>query len=452
MLGIALIFGILYALARRLIDVNLYSLTAFDSDLLTRFYLGASRPATAWQERWAQPRDQRAGAGTPSLSERAGEPWLSSRNPDPLTGLDVNDGLDLHDLLIGRKEDDERVYWGPHLLLNTTAVVAARGTSTRSALKAESFVLSPLYCGSRSVGFARTPNSKPAGGARASLSLGRALAISGASAGACVGLLWPNPLSAMLTLLSARPGWWIEKPKPDGWAAASPRFGDLPVTTSFGLTGVSNEFVYLSDGGEFEGLGVYELIRRRCRYIVAVDGGSARASADAGLANLIQRCRVDFGIRVEIDTQPLQQIGPDGPSSAHFAVGQIHYGDVDEGETPGVLVYTRASITGDEPTDVQQCARSETHSPHRAGDFRHAIDDRQFECYRCLGYHVSRAIFGEAAVRLGKHDGEPAREPHGEYIRRLFAAVSERWDLPERAEGEPTAASTRVSSDGTDCR
>jgi hypothetical protein len=40
----------------------------------------------------------------------------------------------------------------------------------------------------------------------------------------------------------------------------------------FGLTDIEKNFVYLSDGGHFENLGIYEMLRRRCRTIVAVDG------------------------------------------------------------------------------------------------------------------------------------------------------------------------------------
>ena len=63
--------------------------------------------------------------------------------------------------------------------------------------------------------------------------------------------------------------------------------------------------MHLSDGGHFENLGVYELIRRRCRYIVAVDATENSNATSDNLGVLIRLCRVDFGIRIQIDTTPL---------------------------------------------------------------------------------------------------------------------------------------------------
>ncbi|MFI5457641.1 MAG: hypothetical protein ACHRXM_19535 [Isosphaerales bacterium] len=425
LLMIAVAFGILYVLARRLIDVNLFSRCALDADRLTRCYLGASRPIPGWRARWSQPRDPRVSTGAPSLSDPAGEPALPPRNPDPLTGSDPADDLELRALCIGRKSDDGRVYWGPHLLFNTTRSAGEHGAIGRLDLEGEPFLLSPLYCGSQSFGYARTENSRPAGAADSNLSLGRAVAIAGAAGGGGMGSLPPGPLTALFTLFSARPGCWIEKPKADGWAAADPRYADLPVTASHGLAGGGGDFVYLTDGGEFEGLGVYELIRRRCRYIVAVHAGRDGGTPDAGLATLIRRCRIDFGLRIEIDTRPLQQAGPDGPSSAHVAIGQVHYGDVDQGGMPGVFVYIKPSMTGDEPPDIQPDARNQARFPIQAADFRRELYDRQFENARSLGNHIANAVFGAAVTRLGANIPDPARQPHAEYVPRLFAAVAE---------------------------
>ena len=97
------------------------------------------------------------------------------------------------------------------------------------------------------------------------------------------GSLGQAPSRPCLTLFSARAGSWIEKPKPDGWSAASPRYGDLPLAASFGLSSGGAETSSTSSGGEeFERLGVYELIRRRCRYVIAVDAGDG-GDATAGL-------------------------------------------------------------------------------------------------------------------------------------------------------------------------
>src|SRR5580700_10420619 len=45
------------------------------------------------------------------------------------------------------------------------------------------------------------------------------------------------------------------------------------VREAFSLTDDTSQYVYLSDGGHFENLGIYEMVRRRCRYIVVSDAG-----------------------------------------------------------------------------------------------------------------------------------------------------------------------------------
>ena len=422
---IAIGAGILHALARRHVDVNLFSLSALDTSRLTRCYLGASRPNAAWRARWSQPRDQRVNVGAPSLADQARERVLPIREPDPLTGDDPGDDVALRALLIGRTSDNDRAYWGPHLLFNTTLGTAELGG--RSGAR-ESFVLSPLYCGSRSVGYARTENSRPADADSPNLTLGRALAISGAPGNTRMGSVQPSPLMALLTLFSSRPGSWIEKPKSDGWGAASPRFGDLPVTTALGLAGGGGKFVYLTGGEEFERLGVYELIRRRCRYIVAVDGGAA---SDAGLATLIGRCRIEFGLRVEIDR-------PRRLSSACVTIGQVHYGDVDHGAMPGVIVYVGPSLSDDDPPDVNQYTQDET------------FDGAQFECSRSQGEHAARVVFAEVVTRLGAQTSDLACLPQLEFAPRLFEAIVEDWQRAARADNEVILNSATTAATGPD--
>ena len=69
----------------------------------------------------------------------------------------------------------------------------------------------------------------------------------------------------------------------------------------FGLTSETERWVYLSDGGHFENLGVYEMVRRRCRVIVVSD-----ASCDPGykfddLGNALRKIWIDLGVRIEMN-------------------------------------------------------------------------------------------------------------------------------------------------------
>src|SRR5208282_4443772 len=124
-------------------------------------------------------------------------------------------------------------------------------------------------------------------------------------------------------------------PEEGPWVARGPKFAGLLGDELFGHTDANGPFVHLSDGGHFENLGAYELVRRRCRYVVACDAGQDREDASENLANFVRLCRSDFGIRIEIDTTPIRKHGPDGLSRWHCAIGAIRYDEVDPSAVAG---------------------------------------------------------------------------------------------------------------------
>jgi hypothetical protein len=306
--------------------------------------------------------------------------------------------------------------------------------------KAESFVLSPLYCGSQTTGYQMLPDDFH----RGNLTLGQAMAISGAAADPNMGYHQSTPVTALMTVFNTRLGWWIENPaRPltkredpgaSRWAAESPSFGGLILKELLGQTDADGYWIHLSDGGHFENLGAYELIRRRCRYIVISDAGADPGFAFEDLANLIRKCRVDFGIRIEIDTGPIHRHSPDNLSRWHCAVGKIHYEDVDGGSEPGLLVYVKASLNGDESPDLQEYARRDRSFPHQttADQF---FDETQFESYRALGLHVALTVFSEPAEEM---KGVPDQDLI-EWNRLFYNKLQDRWyhgppDLEEHSQ------------------
>jgi hypothetical protein len=282
--------------------------------------------------------------------------------------------------------------------------------------KAESFVITPIYCGSESTGYARLPDKE------CDLTLGRAIAISGAAASPNMGYHTSAPLAALMTIFNLRLGWWLENPaKPQeasGWKAANPKYGTLLWDELIARTDALGKYVYLSDGGHFENLGVYELVRRRCRYIVAIDAGADPGYEFEDLGNLIRKCRNDFGIRVDIDVDPIQRKGGETRSRWHCAVGTIHYEDVDDWALPGTLVYLKPSLTGNEPSDVLTYAADNPSFPHQptADQF---FSESQFESYRALGHHIAQEVFGDAV-----------QEKESEKNRVLFSRLRQRWFAP----------------------
>ncbi len=123
-------------------NINLFGLNAFYANRLVRCYLGASRPREAPKE------------GRPNFAPTNCPGPV--RWPNPITGFDRKDDFPLRDLAIVRSWDrDDLVvdYRGPYHLINTAMNLAAGDELAWQERKAESFILSPLYCGSKTTGY-----------------------------------------------------------------------------------------------------------------------------------------------------------------------------------------------------------------------------------------------------------------------------------------------------------
>jgi len=174
-------------------------------------------------------------------------------------------------------------------------------------------------------------------------------------------------------------------------------------------------FLHLSDGGHFENLGLYELVRRHCRYVIVSDCGADADVAFDDLANAIRRIREDFGVEVDLDVEPLR---PDenGHSAQHAVVGTIHYDGLG-GTDKGGVIYFKPTLTGDEPPDVLQYRTRNTTFPHEStGD--QFYEEAQWESYRRLGEHCGSAVLRAAEFDISKR---------ANFVDNLFLDVSKRW-------------------------
>jgi len=186
----------------------------------------------------------------------------------------------------------------------------------------------------------------------------------------------------LLATLNLRLGLWVRTPREGGWREWFPGlkfFGEL-----LGQTRADRDTAayHLSDGGHFENMGIYELVRRHCRYVIASDCGQDAEVAFDDVGNALRRIREDFGVEIEIDLAPLRR-GEGGLSRQHVAVGEIRYGPNDR----GVLILLKPTLTGDEPGDVLQYHTRNAAFPHEStGD--QFYDEAQWESYRSLGRHV----------------------------------------------------------------
>jgi hypothetical protein len=199
-----------------------------------------------------------------------------------------------------------------------------------------------------------------------------------------------RPLAALLAFFNVRLGYWFPNPKqvvssskkkPNLWYFANEVLGRL---------NEDRDLVYLTDGGHIENLGMYELLRRRCRLIVAVDAEADPRMKFGSFVQLQRYARIDLGAKIELPWEQLAATSRDAMTGKavpkkgpHCAIGTIEY---DNGGV-GVLVYVKASVTGDENDYIRDYnARNETFPHETTGD--QYFSEEQFEVYRALGFHA----------------------------------------------------------------
>src|SRR5262249_23686812 len=134
-------------------------------------------------------------------------------------------------------------------------------------------------------------------------------------------------LSFLMTVFNVRLGWWIGNPRHrNGVSMPGPGIGlTYTALELFGGTDDNRKYVNLSDGGHFDNLGVYELVRRNCRYIMVCDAGQDPKFICEDLGDVVRRCRTDFGVDIDIDVDRIRQLSAAGFSQTHCVVGRIHY-------------------------------------------------------------------------------------------------------------------------------
>lgn len=274
-----------------------------------------------------------------------------------------------------------------HLINVAVNLPASRNPELRGR-DTDFFIFAQHYCGGPSVGYWPT-NEWEARDKH--LDLGTAMAISGAAAAPRMGTLTSTRYTTLLAMLNVRLGYWVRKPtKSRVWDAVP---GGLYFTRE--LTGLMHEslpFVNVSDGGHIENMGLYELLRRRCRYIVLIDGEADPQHSFGGLLNSIRLAKIDLGVRIEPDLSDLR-LGVEPFKRAHFAMARIDYSDEEDGQPiHGLLLVIKLALTGNESELLMQFQQLNPAFPHQS-TAQQLFSEAQFEAYRALGEHAAEAAF-----------------------------------------------------------
>ena len=282
------------------------------------------------------------------------------------------------------------------------------GESTAPEIRgriADFFEFSADFCGAESIGYAATDAYEEK---NKELDLATAMAISGGAASPYMGVN-SSATKFLFALLNIRLDYWLSVPGRDAtWKDRAP---SQLIRQMLGMLDEKSAAINLSDGGHIENLGVYTLLKRRCKLIVAIDGECDPQISCSSLIQAMRYAEIDFGIKIDIDLNRLKSAlwdkTPDVDGTAarspftryHFSLGTINYGTYEK-ETGdkkevvkeiGYLLYIKSSMTGNEPDMLMRYKQNHIDFPHQStGDLFY--NEEQFECYRALGEHIVQDI------------------------------------------------------------
>jgi hypothetical protein len=338
----------------------------------------------------------------------------------------------------------------PYHLINTALNVPGSSFANRRGRNADFFIFSRRYVGSEATGYVATDAAEDV---TDGLNVGTAMAISGAAAAPNMGTASLRPLSPTIAFFNIRLGrwlrhplgiiklsgssgwvrWWRGKPGPlyllrEAFFKSGSNITDLETEQP-----ASSGFVFLTDGGHIENLGIYELLRRRCALIIAVDGEADPEFIAGSLVQLERFAQIDLGTRIMMDwkeigersrlvTENLANLINARFAGPHVALGRIDYPPLAPGgnRQQGVLIYIKASLSGDENDYILSYKAAHPRFPQES-TMEQLFTEEQVEVYRALGEHIaSRFMRGEDAAS----PNDPARAPLIALIKRLIPEMN----------------------------
>jgi hypothetical protein len=404
-LSVGLMISLFFAIITSpLININRFSLHEIYRNRLTRAFLGASR----------------------------------IRKPDLFTGFDEGDDVQMHALVPPEVAGDKSSRfgaggWRPFHVVNLTLNIVSEKRLAWQERKAASFTVSPLHCGTSSKS---TQSAKDLGNLRDraegayrlsseyggpdGLSLGTAMAISGAASNPNMGYYSSPAVRFLMTMFNLRLGWWLGNSGPEGaksYGHEGPVVAILPLLQeTLGLTTDNRAYVNLSDGGHFDNLGLYEMVRRRCRFILIADAGRDPDYAFADLGNAVRKISIDLGVPIHffgnlegLKRRPLD--GSDlGPDCNYHALAEIDYQTADSSRDikNGAILYVKAGYHGTESAAVRSYALANPEFPHQS-TMNQWFSESQFESYRLLGFEIMDGLLNRILANASFAD-DPSLE------------------------------------------
>lgn len=305
----------------------------------------------------------------------------------------------------------------PELIM--CAAVAARGAGVPRKTWAASFTFEGRQSGNEKIGIQSDTAGLEKGDwiGGGGLTLPSMMAISGAAISPLMGRFTVPAFRFLMAMMNIRLGVWIPNPAFDGGALAEPDDGNPPwyvalyryvrrgwyepgalyvLREGLGRVDLKGRYVYVSDGGHWENLGLMELLRRGCTHIVVIDASGSAGLGDIGRAMSIARAELD----VEFELDPRVTVpNEEGLATSPVAVGRFRYKDGSTGD----IFYARSVLWPDAPSDLHLFAKREHRFPNHPTSNQFFSGDL-FDAYRALGWAVGGRLIDELRLPPTRFD------------------------------------------------
>ncbi len=161
----------------------------------------------------------------------------------------------------------------------------------------------------------------------------------------------------------------------------------------------------LTDGGHFENLGLYELVRRRVGTIIVSDAGVDKDFKFGDLANAIEKVRTDFGVSIRFEPEEivLNSLLPVSASNSKltdpykiaeqgYIMGKIKYPQMNNfSPFEGTIFLLKTTMIKNLPADLYSYKAQHNDFPDQPTSDQF-FDEKQFEAYRELGYRLADSL------------------------------------------------------------
>ena len=277
----------------------------------------------------------------------------------------------------------------PLQLINATLNTTSSANERLRSREGANFFISPLHAGSSATGWRRIDRY-----AAGDMALSNAFTTSGAAIDPDMIATRARSVSFLMALLNVRLGYWALNPRSAGSRVPLRPWWWIFIAREmlgFGLD-EKRRHVHLSDGGGFENLGLYELARRRVRYMVVIDAGADPHTTLSDLGRAIERVRVDFGAQIDLDADRFHQQRDDALAQQPFALGSILYADGGRGR----ILYLRPVLCAGLSADIYAYWRAHPAFPDEPTS-EQFFAEPQFEAYRALGRQIVAELLGADA-------------------------------------------------------